>query len=97
LILYINANGMIKASEELEISANINGVINTLNIYEGKCVNKNDLLIGLDDREYEIAINDTKVKVTDALIIPFALMYSIRSPFIIGLVFTSNTTSSSLP
>ena len=66
LILYINANGMIKASEELEISANINGVINTLNIYEGKCVNKNDLLIGLDDREYEIAINDTKVKVTDA-------------------------------
>ncbi|MCL5031303.1 MAG: efflux RND transporter periplasmic adaptor subunit, partial [Bacteroidetes bacterium] len=66
LILYINANGMIKASEELEISANINGVINTLNIYEGKYVNKNDLLIGLDDREYEIAINDTKVKITDA-------------------------------
>jgi len=66
LILYVNANGIIRASEELEIAANINGIINTLNIYEGKFVKKGDLLIGLDDREYEIALNDAVARVTDA-------------------------------
>lgn len=66
LILYVNANGIIRASEELEIAANINGIINTLNIYEGKFVKKGDLLIGLDDREYEIALNDAIARVTDA-------------------------------
>ncbi len=66
LILYINANGVVRAAEELEITSNISGIINTLNIYEGKYVNKGELMVGLDDREYEIAVNDTKVKVTDA-------------------------------
>ncbi len=66
LILYINANGVVRASEELELTSNINGVINTLNIFEGKEVKKGDLMIGLDDREYELALNDTKVKVTDS-------------------------------
>ncbi len=68
LSLYINANGIVRAAEELEITSNISGVINTLNIYEGKPVNKGESLVGLDDREYEIAVNDTKVKVTDAKI-----------------------------
>ncbi|MFA3782622.1 efflux RND transporter periplasmic adaptor subunit [Melioribacteraceae bacterium 4301-Me] len=66
LSLYINTSGLIRAAEELEITSNINGVINTINVYEGKSVKKGDLLIGFDDREYEIALNETKVKVTDA-------------------------------
>lgn len=66
LLLYINANGIIRAFEELELTSNINGVINTLNIYEGKQVKKGDLLVGLDDREYEIALNDAIARVTDA-------------------------------
>lgn len=66
LLLYINANGIIRAFEELELTSNINGVINTLNIYEGKQVKKGDLLVGLDDREYEIALNDAVARVTDA-------------------------------
>ncbi|MCX6168633.1 MAG: efflux RND transporter periplasmic adaptor subunit [Ignavibacteriales bacterium] len=66
LILYINANGIVRATEELELTSNISGIINTLNIFEGKDVNKGDLLIGLDDREYELALNDTRVKVTDS-------------------------------
>ncbi|MDQ7818893.1 MAG: efflux RND transporter periplasmic adaptor subunit [Melioribacteraceae bacterium] len=66
LLLYINANGIIRAFEELELTANISGIINSLNIYEGKEVKKGDLLIGLDDREYEIALNDAIARVTDA-------------------------------
>jgi HlyD family secretion protein len=66
LLLYINANGIIRAIDELELTSNISGVINTINIYEGKQVKKGELLIGLDDREYEIALNDAVSKVTDA-------------------------------
>lgn len=66
LLLYINANGIIRASEELELTSNISGVIKSLNIYEGKQVKKGDLLISLDDREYEIALSDAVSKVTDA-------------------------------
>ena len=68
LLLYINANGIVRASEELEVTANISGIINALNIYEGKSVSKGELLIGLDDREYELALTDAKAKVTDARI-----------------------------
>jgi multidrug efflux pump subunit AcrA (membrane-fusion protein) len=68
LMLYINANGLVRASEELELTSNISGVINRINIYEGKNVNKDELLIGLDDREYEIALNDAKVKIPGAKI-----------------------------
>ncbi len=66
LLLYINANGTVRASKELEVTANINGVISFLNVHEGKTVKKGDTLLGFDDREYEIALNDTRVKVTDA-------------------------------
>ncbi|MEW6652963.1 MAG: efflux RND transporter periplasmic adaptor subunit [Bacteroidota bacterium] len=68
LLLYINANGIARASEELEITSNISGIINNLNINEGKNVNKGELLIALDDREYELALTDAKAKVTDARI-----------------------------
>ncbi|MEJ5352695.1 MAG: efflux RND transporter periplasmic adaptor subunit [Melioribacteraceae bacterium] len=66
LILYVNANGLIRASEELDLTSNVSGIISYLNIYEGKHVKKGDLLIGLDDREYEIALNDAIARVTDA-------------------------------
>ena len=66
LLLYVNANGLVRASEELEITSNISGIINKLNIVEGSVVKKNDLLLSFDDREYELALNDSKVKVTDA-------------------------------
>jgi multidrug efflux pump subunit AcrA (membrane-fusion protein) len=66
LFLYINANGIVRATEELELTSNISGAITTLNIFEGKKVNKGELLIGLDDREYELALNDARVKVTDS-------------------------------
>lgn len=66
LLLYVNANGIVRAMEELELTANISGIINAINIYEGKLVKKGELLISLDDREYEIALNDAIARVTDA-------------------------------
>lgn len=60
LIIKISANGIIRANKELEVSSNISGVINTINIYEGCFVKKNDLLIQLDNGEYEIAYNEAE-------------------------------------
>ncbi len=60
LIIKISANGKIRANKELEVSSNISGVIDKINVYEGCFVKKGDLLIALDNREYEIALNEAE-------------------------------------
>ena len=62
----INASGIAKAARELSVTSNLSGVISKINIYEGKKVKKDERLVKLDDREYNIALNDAEVKVTDA-------------------------------
>ena len=44
LVQKITANGIVRADKELDVSANISGVISEINIYDGKYVNKNDIL-----------------------------------------------------
>jgi len=68
LIKWVNANGIIKASKELEMQANISGYIKDLNLYEGKKVNKDDLLIGIDDTEYQLAYKNAVSRVNSAFI-----------------------------
>ncbi len=60
LIIKISANGKLRANKELEVSSNISGVINKINIYEGSSVNKGDLLLELDDREYQLAFKEAE-------------------------------------
>ena len=62
LIKTVSSNGIVRANKELEIVSNINGIITSVNIYEGKYVSKNDLLVKLDDREYEIAMKEAQDK-----------------------------------
>ncbi len=64
----ISANGFVKAYKDLEITSNISGYIERLNIYEGKRVNKNDLLISLDERELKIALKDAETGLTESKI-----------------------------
>ena len=68
LVKYVAANGTIKAFDEVDIISNISGTVNDINIYNGKLVNKNDTLICLDNREYQIAIDEAKNKIVEAQI-----------------------------
>lgn len=60
LILNVNSNGIIKANKEIEVTSKLNESIVELNVYEGKRVNKGDLLIKLDPREYELAVEEAE-------------------------------------
>lgn len=58
LIISTNANGLVRAVREIDVHSNISGYITKLNAYEGKKVNAGDLLVLLDDREYQIALRE---------------------------------------
>jgi len=66
LIIKISANGKLRANRELEVSSNISGVINKIYIYEGCPVKNGDLLIKLDDREYQLALNEAEDQIMTA-------------------------------
>ncbi len=66
LIKKISANGIVKAAKELDIVSNINGIIREINVYEGKYVNKDFLMIKLDDREAKIAVKEAEDKLIEA-------------------------------
>lgn len=68
LIKLVSANGLIKANSELDVVSNIIGYIDQIYIYEGKQVNKGDLLLKFDDREYKIALSEAEVNLMNAKI-----------------------------
>ncbi|MCZ7610349.1 MAG: efflux RND transporter periplasmic adaptor subunit [Ignavibacterium sp.] len=68
LIQSISANGLIKAYRELDIVSNITNYIDKIFVSEGKFVNRDDLLIKFDDREYQIAISEAEVNLMNAKI-----------------------------
>lgn len=55
LIIKISANGKVRANKELNVSSDISGAIDKINIYEGCFVKKNELMIKLDDKEFKLA------------------------------------------
>jgi len=68
LILSISGNGLVKAGRELDLVSNISGSVDNVFIYEGKKVNKGDLLIKLDDSEQKISLSESEVNLTNAKI-----------------------------
>lgn len=68
LIKSISANGLVKAFNELDMVSNITGYIDKIYIYEGKPVNKGDLLLKFEDKEYNIAISEAEVNLMNAKI-----------------------------
>jgi RND family efflux transporter MFP subunit len=55
-VRWIKSNGIVKSSQEAEIYPQISGRITNSYIKEGTIVNKNAVLLDLDDREYKIAL-----------------------------------------
>lgn len=68
LVKWVTANGIVKANRELEIQSNIGGYIKDLNIWEGKKVNAGDLLLGLDDTEIQLKLENAKARVNTAIV-----------------------------
>ncbi len=66
LIMRISAAGQTEAIQQITIVAKISGEIVKLPIHEGKSVNAGELLIKLDDREYQLALNDARQKLLKA-------------------------------
>lgn len=58
LVISTNANGLVRAAREIDVHSNISGYITKINAYEGKKVNAGDILVQLDDREYQIALKE---------------------------------------
>jgi RND family efflux transporter MFP subunit len=68
LIKWVNANGIVKASKELEIMANVGGYIKTLNAFEGKKAVKDELLIAIDDTQYQLAYENAAARINSSLV-----------------------------
>lgn len=66
LVLKTNANGIVRAAKEVGVSSNITGYIKSINIYDGKQVKKGDLLIQLEDREYQIELKEAEANLIEA-------------------------------
>lgn len=66
LVQSIASNGIVRANKELDITSNINGVINKINVYEGKYVYADELMIQLDDREYKINLREAEERIIEA-------------------------------
>ncbi len=66
LIKRINTNGIVRAQKEVNIVSRISGIIKKIYIYEGKHVKKGDLLIKLEDKDYQIALKEARDKLTSA-------------------------------
>lgn len=66
LALKTNANGIVRAAKEVGVSSNITGYIKSINIYDGKHVKQGDLLIQLEDREYQIELKEAEANLIEA-------------------------------
>ena len=66
LVKTTKANGLVRAARAIEVTSKINSVVEKVNIFEGKKVQKGDLLLKLDDREFKILLNEADDKLVEA-------------------------------
>jgi HlyD family secretion protein len=60
LVQIVTANGTVQAKTKVELSANIMGQINKLNVEEGQAVKKGDLLLEIDPVRYAAAADSAQ-------------------------------------
>jgi len=66
LIMKVSATGVTRACQEVVISPKIGGEVVKLPVKEGDFVKKGDLLLKLDDREYQLALQEAEDQLLDA-------------------------------
>jgi len=66
LIIRVSASGQTEAIRQISITPKISGEIEELPIHEGEFVKKGEVLIKLDDREYQLSLSDARQKLLKA-------------------------------
>jgi RND family efflux transporter MFP subunit len=67
LVIPVVAEGAIRARHTAEILTKIEGVIRTIPVEEGQTVGKGQIIAKLDDREYQVALDEARSKYLEAL------------------------------
>lgn len=66
LIQWINTSGVAKPVQEIDIIPRVSGQVVNLNVYNGKFVRKDELILKIDDTEYKIALKQAEYNLLDA-------------------------------
>jgi len=66
LVIRVSASGQTEAIRQITLSPKLNGEIIQLPIFEGKIVKQGDLLLKLDDKEYQFSLSETRNKLLKA-------------------------------
>jgi len=66
LIQWISTGGIARPLREIDIIPRVSGQVVSLNAYNGKFVNKDDLILKIDDTEFKIALKQAEYNLLDA-------------------------------
>jgi HlyD family secretion protein len=67
LVIPVVAEGAIRARHAAEIQAKIGGLLQRILVEEGQTVRKGQIIARLDDREYQVALDEARSKYLEAL------------------------------
>jgi HlyD family secretion protein len=68
LVLRLTATGYTRAIRQVPFTAQVSGVVDSLPVFEGKKVRKNDLLLKLNDADYRLAVAEAQEQLNQAMI-----------------------------
>ncbi len=68
LVLRLTANGYTRASRQVPFTAQVSGVVDSLPVFEGKAVRKNELLLKLNDADYRLTAAEAKEQLNQTMI-----------------------------
>jgi len=68
LVLRLTANGYTRASRQVPLTAQVNGVVDSLPVFEGKAVRKNEALLKINDADYRLAVAEAREQLNQTMI-----------------------------
>jgi HlyD family secretion protein len=68
LVLRLTATGYTRAIRQVPFTAQVGGVVDSLPVFEGKKVRKNDLLVKINDADYRLAMAEAQEQLNQAMI-----------------------------
>jgi multidrug efflux pump subunit AcrA (membrane-fusion protein) len=68
LVLRLTATGYTRAIRQVPLTAQVAGVVDSLPIYEGKAVRKNDLLLKINDADYRLAVAEAQEQLNQTIV-----------------------------
>ena len=66
LIKYVHTSGVTRAMNEVSVKPLVSGVVKTVRVHDGQQVDKGEVLVELDDREYRVALQEAESELVRA-------------------------------